>query len=68
MEHLLEKLALASVPVLSTVILVIAGALIRMARAIDVVKTEVREVRHDVNTLDKRLYDMLRNGKSPDST
>jgi len=67
-EHLLEKLALASVPVLSTVILVIAGALIRMARAIDVVKTEVREVRHDVNTLDKRLYDMLRNGKSPDST
>ncbi len=56
----MQDAIIAAVPVLGAVVLAVGGGLVHMSRKIEAMAVELRNLREDVQTMEQRIYEMLR--------
>ena len=56
----MQDIFMAAVPVFGAILLAVGGGLMHMARRIEAIQTELKGLRHDVQTIDQRIYEMVR--------
>lgn len=57
----MQEIFMASIPVIGALVLAVGGGLVHMSRKIEAMSANVQNLRDDVQKMEQRIYEIVRN-------